>query len=50
MFINMFIQLYIVGIMVLYVLRTKLPLSYRIYSGLGGISLLIYNTIFYLPF
>lgn len=50
MFINMFIQLYIVGIMMLYVLRTRLPLSYRVYSGLAGISLLIYNTIFYLPY
>jgi hypothetical protein len=48
MFLNYFIKLYIVGVMVLYVLRVRLPISFRIYSGLGGLSLLIYNQIFFL--
>lgn len=42
-FLDMFIKLYIVGIMLLYVLRAKLPLSYRCWSGLCGLSLLVYN-------
>jgi len=50
MFINMLIQLYLVGTMLLYILRVKLPISYRIYSGLAGLSLLVYNQIFYLPY
>jgi hypothetical protein len=47
MFLNIFIQLYIVGVMVLYLLRTRLPVSYRIYNWLGGLSLLIYTEAFY---
>jgi hypothetical protein len=46
----MFIQLYIVGIMVLYVLKICLPISYRVESGLGCLSLLIYNKIFYIAY
>lgn len=42
-FLDMFIKLYIIGVMFLYVLRVRLPVSYRIWSGLNGLSLLVYN-------
>lgn len=49
-FANMFIQLYLVGLMVLYILKARLPLSYRCWSGLNGLSLLIYSTAIYLQY
>lgn len=42
-FLTMFMQLLVVGVMLLYVLRVRLPLSYRVWSGLNGLSLLLYN-------
>lgn len=49
-FLDMFVKFYIVGVMLLYVLRTRLPLSYRAWSGLNGLSLLLYNAVFYLQY
>jgi|LakMenEpi03Aug12_release.lakeMendotaPanAssembly.Ray.scaffolds.fasta_scaffold6122858_1 hypothetical protein len=43
LFLDMFIKLYLVGIMLLYILKVRLPISYRIWSGLNLLSLLIYN-------
>ena len=41
---------YLVGIMFLYLLRIKLPISYRIWNGLNALSLLVYSQVLYFDF
>lgn len=46
----MLIKLYIVGVMLLYLLKVRLPLSYRCWSGLNGLSLLVYSPAIYFQY
>lgn len=43
LFIDLFVKLYLVGVMLLYVLKVRVPISYRLWSAINGLSLLIYN-------
>ena len=49
-FMTMFFQLVLIGLMLLYLFRGRMPVSYRIWSAVNGMSLLIYNQIFYLDY
>lgn len=42
-FMTMFFQLVLIGLMLLYLFRGRMPVSYRIWSAVNGMSLLIYN-------
>ena len=43
-------MLFMVGLMMLYGLRVKLPVSYRLWSALNALSLLLYSQVLYLDF
>lgn len=46
----MLVQLFLIGSAFLYLLRVRLPISYRIWSAIGGLTLLVYNNVFYLDY
>ena len=50
LFLDFFIILYLVGLMLLYTLRVTLPISYRIWNSLNALSFVIYSSSLYLDF
>ena len=50
LFLDFFIIVYLVGLMLLYTLRVTLPISYRVWNSLNALSFIIYSSSLYLDF
>lgn len=50
MFLDMFMAIFLVAIMFGYLLKIRLSISFRIWSALNGLSLLVYSEALYLEY